>query len=183
MRVDAARLKHARTTSMLAKIMTRPATPEDIPLISALHDRAFGPGRFARTAYRVREQMGPGREISDFCRLATADDRIVAAIRMSEITIGGKPGAALLGPIVVAPEHAGQGYGRVLIKEAMDAARTAGIRLVVLVGDEPYYGRFGFKPVAPGAITFPGPVNPIRILAVELADGALAEFHGQISGR
>src|SRR5690606_2926673 len=111
--------------------------------------------------------------ISDFCRLATADDRIAAAIRMSEIMIGGKPGAALLGPIVVAPEHEGQGYGRALIKEAMDAARTAGIRLVVLVGDEPYYGRFGFKPVAPGTITFPGPVNPVRILAAELADGAL----------
>ncbi|MCC7250991.1 N-acetyltransferase [Hyphomicrobium sp.] len=168
---------------MLAKIITRPATPGDIPLISALHDRAFGPGRFARTAYRVREQMGPGREISDFCRLATAGDHIAAAIRMSEIAIGGRTGAALLGPIVVAPEHAGQGYGRTLIKEAMDAARTAGIRLVILVGDEPYYGRFGFKPVAPGIITLPGPVNPARLLAAELTEGALTDYRGQISGR
>ncbi len=168
---------------MLAKITTRPATPGDIPLISALHDRAFGPGRFTRTAYRVREQMGPGREISDFCRVATAGDHIAAAIRMSEITVGGKPGAALLGPIVVAPDHEGQGYGRTLIKEAMDAARTAGIRLVILVGDEPYYGRFGFKPIAPGAITLPGPVNPARLLAAELESGALADFRGQVSGR
>jgi predicted N-acetyltransferase YhbS len=168
---------------MLAKISTRSATPADIPLISALHDRAFGPGRFARTAYRVREQLGPGREVSDFCRLATEGDRVVAAIRMSEVTVGAKPGAALLGPIVVAPEHAGQGYGRALIKEALNAAREAGIRLVILVGDESYYGRLGFKPVKPGSITFPGPVNPARILAFELIEGALAEFTGQISGR
>jgi predicted N-acetyltransferase YhbS len=167
---------------MLATIITRSATPEDIPLISALHDRAFGPGRFARTAYRVREQMGSGREISDFCRLATDGNRIVAAIRMSEIAIGGKSGAALLGPIVVAPEQAGRGYGRTLIKEAMDAARDAGLQLVILVGDEPYYGRFGFKPVAPGAITLPGPVNPARILAAELVEGCLAAYSGQISG-
>lgn len=168
---------------MLAKIVTRPATPGDIPLISALHDRAFGPGRFARTAYRVREQMGPGREISDFCRLVAAGDQIIAAIRMSEITIGGKLGAALLGPIVVAPEYAGQGYGRMLIKEAMDAARAGGIRLVVLVGDESYYSRLGFKPVPVGTITLPGPVNPVRILAAEIESGALADYSGQVSGR
>lgn len=168
---------------MLAKITTRHAAPEDIPLISALHDRAFGPGRFARTAYRIREQLGPGREISDFCRLAIADDKIVAAIRMSEITIGGKPGAALLGPIVVSPEHAGQGYGRALIKEAMDAAHAAGVEIVLLVGDEPYYGRMGFKQVPPGTIALPGPVNPARLLAVELVPGTLANYQGLVAAR
>lgn len=168
---------------MLSKVVTRPVTPEDIPLISALHDRVFGPGRFARTAYRVREQIGPASELSRFCLLAMADDRLIAALRMSEIVIGGKKGAALLGPLVVAPEYAGQGYGRALVKEAMEAMRAAGVKAVVLVGDEPYYGRFGFKPVTPGAITFPGPVNPARILAAELEDGALADFNGQISGR
>lgn len=168
---------------MLSKVVTRPLAPEDIPLISALHERVFGPGRFARTAYRVREQMGPGAELSRFCRLVAKDGRIIAAIRMSEIAVGGNEGAALLGPIVVAPEYASQGYGTTLITEALAAARDAGLRLVVLVGDEPYYGRFGFKPVAPGAITFPGPVNPQRILAVELAPGALADYHGIVSGR
>lgn len=168
---------------MLAKVIYRPMAPEDVPLVSALHDRAFGPGRFARTAYRVREQMGPGREVSRFCRLAVAGDRPIAAVRMSEIAIGGKPGAALLGPIVVAPEHAGQGFGRALIKEALDAARAGGVRLVVLVGDESYYGRLGFKRVPPGTITLPGPVDPARILADELVAGALAEYAGPISGR
>lgn len=166
---------------MLSKIVNRPVAPEDVPLISALHDRVFGPGRFARTAYRVREQMGPASEVSRFCRLATSDGQLVAALRMSEVAVGGRGGAALLGPLVVAPEYAGQGYGRALIKEALEAARAAGVKLVVLVGDEPYYGRFGFKPVAPGTITFPGPVNPARILAAELAPGALALFRGPIS--
>jgi predicted N-acetyltransferase YhbS len=167
---------------MLSKVVTRPAAPEDIPLISALHEQVFGPGRFARTAYRVREQMGPDNEVSRFCRLALDGNRVVAAIRMSEITIGGKQGAALLGPIVVAPDHAGQGYGTTLITEALDAARAAGLKLVVLIGDEPYYGRFGFKRVAPGAITLPGPVNPARILAAELENGALQAFTGLVSG-
>lgn len=168
---------------MLSKIVNRPATPDDIPLISALHDRVFGPGRFARTAYRVREQMGPGHEISRFCRIAVAGDRVIAAIRMSEVKIGGKSGAALLGPLVVAPEYAGQGYGRALVKETIDTCRDAGVKLVVLVGDEPYYGRFGFKPVAPGKITLPGPANPARILCAELEDGAAAGYDGLISAR
>lgn len=168
---------------MLSKIVNRPVAPDDVPLISALHDRVFGPGRFARTAYRVRERMGSAADVSRFCRLAIAGEQLIAALRMSEIAIGGKPGAVLLGPLVVAPEYAGQGYGRALVKEAMDAVRAAGLKIVVLVGDEPYYGRFGFAPVTPGAITFPGPVNPARILAAELEEGALADYAGVISAR
>jgi predicted N-acetyltransferase YhbS len=166
---------------MLAKIVNRPVAPEDIPLISALHDRVFGPGRFARTAYRVREQMAPGSEASRFCRIAMAGERPVAALRMSEIAIGGSPGALLLGPLVVAPEYADQGYGRALVTDALAAARAEGAALVVLVGDESYYGRFGFKPAAVGTITFPGPVDPNRILALELIPGALAGYAGAIS--
>jgi predicted N-acetyltransferase YhbS len=168
---------------MLSKVVTRPAAPEDALRISDLHDRVFGPGRFARTAYRVREQMGREKEVTRFCRVAAAGDHLIAALRISEIAIGGKTGAALLGPLVVAPEYAGQGYGRALVQEAVDAARAAGLKLIVLVGDEPYYGRFGFNPVPPGAIMFPGPVNPARILAAELEPGALAGFGGVISGR
>ena len=167
---------------MLSKIAHRPVTPEDVPVISALHARVFGPGRFARTAYRVREQMELGTEVSRFCRVAERDGRIIAALRMSDVTIGGTKGALLLGPLVVDPDFANQGYGRALIGEAIDAGRVAGIRLVVLVGDEPYYGRFGFAPVKPGHITFPGPVNVARILAAELQPGALTDFRGCVSG-
>lgn len=167
---------------MLQNVVHRPVTPEDIPVISDLHNRVFGPGRFARTAYRVREQMGPRAEISRFCRIAEKDGRMIAAIRMSEVTIGGAKGPLLLGPIVVDPAYTNQGYGRALIGDVMEEARAAGIPLIVLVGDEPYYGRFGFKPVKPGHITFPGPVNIARILAAELKPGALNDFHGCFSG-
>lgn len=168
---------------MLAKTVYRPIAPEDVPLIATLHDRVFGPGRFARTAYRIREQMEPGQGVSRFCRLAILDDQVIAALRMSEVTIGGAPGAVLLGPLVVAPERVNQGHGRALIREALDAAKAAGMRLVILVGDESYYGRFGFKRVPPGVITLPGPVDPTRLLAVELADGALVDYSGLVAGR
>jgi predicted N-acetyltransferase YhbS len=86
----------------------------------------------------------------------------------------------LLGPLVVAPEFAGQGFGRQLIAEALERAKADGVRLVVLVGDEPYYGRFGFHPVPPGQITLPGPVDPRRLLAAELEPGMLAGYRGAI---
>lgn len=168
---------------MLAHVLYRPIAPEDIPLVSALHERVFGPGRFARTAYRVREEMGPGHEISRFCRLAASGDHLIAALRMSEVTIGGQSGAALLGPLAVTPEYMNQGYGRRLVSEALDAARSGGMKIVILVGDESYYGRFGFKRVPPGQITLPGPVDPGRLLALELSEDTLANFSGLVSGR
>lgn len=163
----------------MSKIITiRRATPVDVAAISALHARVFGPGRFARSAYRVREGKG---HLSRFCLVAEGPARLKASLRMTEITIGGVAGAALLGPIAVEPEHRGEGLGTKLVTEALAACRAAGARLVILVGDEPYYGRFGFKPVPAGQITFPGPVNAKRILAVELEPGALASYHGLVA--
>ena len=106
---------------------------------------------------------------------------MLAALRMTEIRIGGTGGAALLGPVAVETAVRGQGFGRRLISEALDDVKRAGLKLVVLVGDEIYYGRLGFKPVPPGQIAFPGPVNPGRILYVELEAGALARYRGVIS--
>lgn len=167
---------------MSTKITCRSATADDAATISDLHARVFGPGRFARSAYRVREGVPAGTgQVSRFCRVAYLGQRLVAALRFSDITIGGVPGALLLGPIVVDPDFAGQGHGRKLIAGGLEAAKAAGVRLVVLVGDEPYYGRFGFKRVPPGQITFPGPVNPMRILAAEIEEGALAHYRGLIS--
>ena len=118
---------------------------------------------------------------SRFCRLAVHGNDVVAALRMTETAIGARAGTALLGPLAVHPDFRGKGYGRQLISEAIAAMRTAGVELVVLVGDLPYYGRFGFKPVPPGQIVFPGPVNPARILALELSDGALSRYRGMVS--
>ena len=162
---------------MLHTISSRPVTPRDIAAICRLHARVFGPGRFARTAYRVREGKGL---VSPYCRAVFDGDRLIAALRFTEITIGDKGGALLLGPLAVEPARVGQGFGRRLVADGLAEAKARGIRIVVLVGDLPYYGRFGFTPVPPGRITFPGPVNPERILAVELADGALADYQGLV---
>lgn len=167
---------------MSDKITTRHVTPDDIPLITALHAAAFGPGRFARSAYRVREGMPAATpKFSRYCRAAFLGSRLVAAIRLSDVKIGGKDGALLLGPIVVDPEFNGQGHGRRLIAEGLNEAKAAGERLIILVGDEPYYGRFGFKPVPPGQILLPGPVNPARLLAAELNPPGIAAYRGIIT--
>ena len=164
---------------MASEIEIRHILPEDLPQVSALHARVFGPGRFARTAYRIREGTPA---ISPYCRKALLNGKLIAAIRMTAIEIGAKPGALLLGPLAVEAEWAGKGYGRRLIAEALEAAKSGNISLVVLVGDEPYYGRFGFVRVPPGQIRLPGPVDPARVLAAELVPGALGEYSGLITG-
>jgi len=160
-------------------VTTRAAVRSDLSAISDLSARVFGPGRFVRTAYRVREGTP---DISDFCRVALAGDRIIAAIRMTEIAIGGRSGALMLGPLAVDPEFANLGYGRRLIAESIEAARSAGRELVLLVGDMPYYGRLGFIPVPAGQVILPGPVNPDRLLANELIPGAVTRFRGHVVG-
>lgn len=165
---------------MSPQFTTRSVTPADLTAISELHAKVFGPGRFTRTAYRIREGTPAA---SRYCRAALLGDRLIAAVRFTPITIGGAQGALLLGPLAVHPDFAGQGFGKRLIGEAMDAARADGVRLVLLVGDEPYYGRFGFHPVPLGQITLPGPVDPHRILAAELVPGALAQMHGVVVGQ
>jgi predicted N-acetyltransferase YhbS len=165
------------SVSMSPNVLNRPVAPADLPLIAELQARVFGPGRFTRTAYRVREGAPP---ISRFCRLALLDGRIIASVRFTDITIGGVGGALLLGPLAVDPDFAGKGFGRQLIAESLEAAKADGVCLVVLVGDEPYYGRFGFRAVPPGQITLPGPVDARRLLAAELVPGALAGYRGSV---
>jgi predicted N-acetyltransferase YhbS len=159
-------------------VVVRPAEPSDGADISSLHARAMGPGRFTRTAYRVREGTPA---FSPFCRVCLIDGRLVAAVRFTPVTVGGKGDALLLGPLAVDPAFANQGHGRGLVARALEDARAAGIALVVLVGDEPYYARLGFKRVAYGRIALPGPVDPGRLLAVELAAGALETFAGMVA--
>jgi|SRR5262245_4332639 len=164
---------------MPQSVIIRPAGPDDLDEIAALHARAMGPGRFARTAYRVREDAGGA--FSPFCRVCLIDGRMVAAVRFTPVAIGGKEGALLLGPLAVEPAFANQGHGRGLAGKALEDARAAGIALVVLVGDEPYYARHGFRRVPPGQIEMPGPVDPDRLLAAELAPGSLPGYAGMVA--
>lgn len=153
-----------------------PETADDALAVERLHERTFGPGRYARTAYRIRERIEHRPELSFTARIGTL---LVGSVRLSGIRIGETP-ALLLGPLTVEPPFRNHGIGRALIERALDAARVAGHRLVVLVGDMPYYGRFGFKPIPKRQATMPGPVDPARLLVVELAEGAFDGVAGPI---
>lgn len=152
--------------------------PEDSPAIERLHERAFGPGRFARTAFRLREGAAATPE---FCFIALVGTLLVGSIRLSPLTLGAEPGL-LLGPLAVDPAFEGRGIGAALITRALERARSDGHGLVLLVGDEPYYGRFGFGR-APGGLDLPAPVDPARLLLAELTEGAVARARGRVSPR
>lgn len=163
----------------MANFSVRPATSDDVAAISALNAETFGPGRFARTAYRIREGTPL---VSRFCKVCvTEEGTIIATVRFTPVRIGNRNAALLLGPLAVAPTHANQGHGRKLIALGLEEARAEAQDLVLLVGDEPYYGRLGFQRVPPGQIVLPGPVDPSRLLAAELRPGALAEARGLVT--
>ena len=154
-----------------------PETPADETIVERLAERAFGPGRFARTAYRLREGVAPAYDLSLIARVATL---VVGANRMTPIRLGGKP-ALLLGPLIVDPAFHGRGVGGAMVRRSCELAVKAGWTLVFLVGDAPYYERFGFQRVAPGRLVMPGPVDPARMLARELVPGAFEGVSGAVS--
>jgi predicted N-acetyltransferase YhbS len=169
---------------MTSQPVMRALTADDQVQVSDLHARVFGPGRFARSAYRVREGgRGTPRLLSPYCRCVVQGTRVIGALTLTEIAIGGTDGALLLGPVAVDPAFAGQGYGRGMIASALEGARGGGVRLVVLVGDAPYYAPLGFRVVPAGQIVLPGPVNPARLLAAELAPDALEGYSGLVVAR
>jgi predicted N-acetyltransferase YhbS len=153
-----------------------PETEGDAFAIERLHERAFGPGRYAKTAYRLREHVAHRPEVSFTAHIGTL---LVGSVRLSPVRIG-ETKALLLGPLAVEPAFRERGVGLALIQQALDAARVRGHRLVILVGDEPYYGKCGFRPIPPGTVAMPGPVDPARLLVAELADGAFAGVSGPI---
>ncbi|TDR87266.1 GNAT family N-acetyltransferase [Enterovirga rhinocerotis] len=156
-----------------------PERPEDAAPIERLHERAFGPGRFARTAFRLRE----GAEATpELCFTALVGTLLVGSIRLSPISLGEVPGL-LLGPLAVDPAFEGRGIGAALIGRSLERAKADGHRLVILVGDEPYYARFGFARAPAGRLQMPAPVDPARLLAAELEPGALDGVAGQVVGR
>ena len=132
------------------------ATDDDSEPIEHLNERVFGPGRFSRSAYRIRETTPADPGLSFVARVGTL---LVGASAMTPIVIGGAP-ALLLGPLIVEPVFRSQGIGEALVKRSLEAAKTAGWKLVVLVGDEPYYARMGFKRAPAGRISLPGPLDP-----------------------
>jgi predicted N-acetyltransferase YhbS len=153
-----------------------PEAPQDGPAIERLHERTFGPGRYARTAFRIREGVGHLPELSFTARIGTL---LVGSVRLTPIRVG-ETRALLLGPLTVEPPFREHGIGLALIRRALDDARDKGHRVVLLVGDEPYYAKAGFKRVPKGQARMPGPVDPARLLVAELVEGAFAGVTGPI---
>ena len=157
-------------------LVIRHELPLDAEPIERLHERAFGPGRFARTAFRLREGGG---HLLDLSFTALVGTLIVGSVRMTPVSAGTVP-ALMLGPLTVEPAFEGRGIGTALMRRAIEAAREKGHSLVLLVGDLTYYGRFGFRRVPPRQLELPGPVDPERFLALELAENALREAKGLV---
>jgi predicted N-acetyltransferase YhbS len=137
-----------------------PERPQDGPAVDHLIDHAFGPGRFAKAAERLREG---NRLLADLSVCAWDGGRLVGAARQWPVLIGATP-AAFLGPFAVDPGLRGHGLGGELIRRACAAAQGAGERLTLLVGDLAYFGPLGFEPVGQGRVELPGPVDPARVL-------------------
>ena len=153
-----------------------PEKPNDADAIERLHERTFGPGRFVLSAYRLREHVDHLLDLSFTARIGTL---LVGSVRQLPICIGDTP-ALMLGPLTVEPPFRKRGVGRALLDRALDDAKKAGHRLVLLVGDEPYYSRVGFKAVPKGRATMPGPVDYSRLLVAELVEGAFDGVSGTI---
>ena len=151
----------------------------DAPLVERLAERAFGPGRFARTAYRLREVAQPDWSL---CFVARVSTLLVGANRMTPVRIGDAP-ALMLGPLTVDPAFRGRGIAAGLVSRSLDAARASGHGLVMLVGDEPYYRRFGFTRTPAGRLVMPGPVDAARVLWCELVSGASERASGAVGAR
>jgi predicted N-acetyltransferase YhbS len=153
-----------------------PETAKDAQAIERLHERTFGPGRFVLSAYRLREHVDHLLELSFTARIGTL---LVGSVRLLPICIGDTP-ALLLGPLTVEPPFRKRGVGRALLDRALKQAKAKGHRLVLLVGDESYYGRVGFKVVPKGRAAMPGPVDYDRLLVAELTDAAFNGVSGAI---
>ena len=152
----------------LPALTVRLMTPADGPAIRKLDERAFGPGRYTRTAYRLREGV------------ANIGSMLIGANVMTPISIG-ETSALLLGPLTVEPAFRSRGIGEALAQHSLTLARQAGHQLVVLVGDEPYYAKLGFKSSPQGRLQMPGPVDPARVLYCELQAGAFEGISGSVT--
>ena len=159
-------------------ITLRRETAFDVARREVLLDAAFGDERFAKTAERLREDRLPAAGLSF---VACADRHLIGTIRLWSISAGARRPALLLGPLAVAPDCRKCGIGGLLMRHAIAQAERRGHRAILLVGDAPYHGRFGFSTEKTGALWLPGPYARDRLLARELVTGALEGAHGLVS--
>lgn len=151
-------------------------TGEDWWEVEALYDLCFAPGREALSSYRLRDAVDPVPQLSLVAR--DADGILAGAIRFWPIRIGNSQ-ALLLGPVAVHPTHQGEGLGGLLIEDSLTRAAQLGWERVMLVGDAPYYSRFGFEKLAD--VRMPPPTNPDRVLGRALCEGAWRGITGDVT--
>ncbi len=149
---------------------------EDAPRIDALTEAGFGPGRYAKTAYRLREGV---HAVAELGFVAIENGTLRGSVRFWPIKVGDDD-ALLLGPLAVESAQRGRGIGISLMQAGIAAARANGWRAILLVGDEPYYSRVGFAKLPNGRLQFPGPVDASRLLGLALANGALEKLSGPV---
>ncbi|MDX1781534.1 MAG: N-acetyltransferase [Thalassovita sp.] len=153
-----------------------PETDEDWWEVEALYDLCFAPGRTALSSYRLRDGVDPVKALSLVAR--DADGILAGAIRFWPVLVGGRP-ALLLGPVAVHPTRQGEGLGGLLICAGLERGRAEGWDRVMLVGDAPYYSRFGFEKL--DGVIMPPPTNPERVLGYALRDGAWDGIEGEVT--
>lgn len=146
--------------------------------VHALHATVFGPGRYARTAFRLREKAAPLLALS---RVAEEDGVLIGSVSMSRIVAGGMHGV-LLGPLAVLPEKRDFGVGKALLADAVALAFAAEEPFVLLVGDMPYYAPAGFARVPFGQLVMPGPVDPSRLLIALNPGAGVQDLSGAVRG-
>ncbi len=149
--------------------------PQDWWEVEALYDLCFAPGREALSSYRLRDGVAP---VAALCRVARDPDGILGGvIRYWPVSVAGNP-CLLLGPIAVHPTRQGEGLGGGLIRDSLARAEAGGWHRVILVGDAPYYGKFGFKVLRD--IAMPPPTNPERVLGLALRQGSWSGISGAV---
>jgi predicted N-acetyltransferase YhbS len=152
--------------------------PRDDEAIEAMTAAAFGPDRLHKTVYRLREDVPPLKELCFVC--LDQKNRLVASIRNWPVLINDKWPAVMLGPLAIAPELRGLGYGKALMWHSMAQSRMQGHSRIILVGDPEYYNQFGFRRDLALHLQLPGWVEERRFLALELVAGSMIGVHGMV---
>lgn len=154
----------------------RAERPSDLAAREALLDASFGAGRLARTCQRLRDGRKPAEGLA---LAAVARRKLIGTVRLWHVSAGGVPALAL-GPLAVAASQRKLGVGAALMKSALELAQAHGHGAVILLGDAPYYARFGFSALKTANLLLPGPFERDRLLAVELREAALDGASGLI---
>src|ERR1700680_2205807 len=150
---------------------------EDAGAVEVLDTLGFGAGRYAKTAYRLREGVEPETRL---CFVADENKKLLGTVRFWPIMVGTKR-SLLLGPLAVQPELRGKGIGVALMQKGIEEARKLSYDTIILIGDESYYSRVGFARLKLGQVRFPGPLDAERILGLALKPGALENLAGAVT--